>query len=719
MNEKEKKQEIKRKNRFLNLFTGIIVGMFICITVYLIYNILKLNGIEDLLRYGFIVVLSILCIIIFIRYIRLKKQPKKKKYFVFILILLIFGCAEFFISSLIDRGVSIIDNMNKDEVTYTSSLIAMEDGKYTEIKNISNAKIGIISDTKDVEGYVLAQNIIKENKIKDDQLIEYDDYVTMLMDLYSDEVNAIFISGSYIEKFSSMEKFEKIGEEVLVLDDYSKRMKKVTDENTQVSTKKVTEPFTMLLLGVDSPTEDISKASGLGDSIMLVTFNPKTLNATIFSIPRDTYVPISCFGNYKNKITHAASGGDSCMINTVENFTGIDIDYYAKVNFQGLIKLVDAIGGIDVDVPYSFCESNSVRSLSSNDLIYIKKGWQHLNGEQALALSRNRKTVAECGKEWNQGTRNDFVRGQNQQLVIKGIMNKLKTIKSINQLYDILDTISLSLDTNLTRDQILDFYNVFKKILINSDSLSDSNDIISMQRTYLNGSSAMIYDKRSGLVLYNYVPSTESLRAIVDAMKVNLELKEETYDNSFSFTIDEEYEPIVIGSNKSGGSSVSLLPSFIGTTKAYVSSWCSARGIHVNYTYKDVKEGDGYVQDQVIDQSLPSNYSIADISGNLNITLANVKKDDNKPTTIKPNSDKDDDKDNNSNTINICVKEGNYYYWYDSNGDKNPTKYTDSSCSKTDSTDSESGGTSSGESTTEDDKPDDSASSEKENDQVN
>ena len=200
---------------------------------------------------------------------------------------------------------------------------------------------------------------------------------------------------------------------------------------------------------------------------MLVTFNPKTLTATMFSIPRDTFVPITCYRNARSKITHAAAGGDSCMISTVENFTGIDIDYYAKVNFQGLIKLVNALGGIDVEVPYSFCESNSVRSLESADLIFVEKGMQHLNGEQALALSRNRKEVPECGKQWNKGTRNDFVRGQNQQLVIKGIINKMKNIKSINQLYEVLDAISVSLDTNLTREQILGFYNVFKKVLLN------------------------------------------------------------------------------------------------------------------------------------------------------------------------------------------------------------------------------------------------------------
>ena len=554
MRKNKEEQVKKRKNhKFLNLFAGVIVGMFVCITAYLIYNLSKLSGIEDLIRYIVMVSLGIICIFVIFKYIRFKRNSKLIKYIIFILVLGILGTGEFFISSTISKSVSFIDKLNKNEVIYKSSLIALKNGKYNTLNTAIKGKIGIISDTDDIEGYVLAQKIIKKDNIKEDNLVEYDDYMSMLNDLYQDEVGSIFVSGNYVEQYSSMDKYAKIKEEVIQLDSYSKKMKKKADKNTEVSTKKVTEPFTMLLLGVDSPTEDISKASGLGDSIMLITFNPKTLTTTMFSIPRDTFVPISCYRNARSKITHAAAGGDSCMISTVENFTGIDVDYYAKINFKGLVKIVDALGGIEVDVPYSFCEQNSDRSFAPGNIQYVREGLQTLNGEQALALSRNRKEVDECGPEWNKGTRNDFVRGQNQQLVIKGIINKMKNIKSINKLYEVLDAISISLDTNLTREQILGFYNVFKKVLLNSDSLSDSNDIIKIQRTYLNGSGGLMYDNVAGMNLYEFVPSNQSLNAIVKAMKINLELAKEEYDTSFSFSIDEKYEPKVIGSDLYGG----------------------------------------------------------------------------------------------------------------------------------------------------------------------
>lgn len=678
---KEELEIIKNKNKGINTITGVIVGMFICVTIYLIYNLLKLSNIETLIRYIIIFILGILCIVVLSKYLKLRKQPKRSKYFIFILLLLVFGTGEFLISSIIDRGINVIDNISKDRVTYTSSLIAMKDGNFTTKESIANAKIAIISDEDDTEGYVLAQTIIKNDKIDDNQLVEYDDYISMLKDLYDGEVDQAFVSGSYVDKFSTIESFENIKEDVVEVDKYSKIMKKVVDKNTETSSKKVTEPFTILLLGVDSETEDISKTSGLGDSIMLITFNPNTLNATIFSIPRDTYVPISCYRNAMSKITHAASGGDSCMINTIENFTGIDIDYYAKVNFKGLVNLVDSLGGIDVEVPYSFCESNSSRSLDYKDLIYVNEGWQHLNGEQALALSRNRKEVEQCGKEWNKGTRNDFVRGQNQQLVIKAIINKAKTIKSINKVYDILDQISISLDTNLTREQILDFYNIFKKIILSSNSLSDSNDVISMQRTYLNGSGGLIYDNIMNMKLYEYVPSSQSLKAIINAMKVNLELMDEEYDNSFSFTIDEPYEQKVIGADLYGG--VTKYPDPTVDDNENDEKTCDT-GEEIGADGTSCVCKSGYSRNSsgtcVKKQTTTCDTNEELGADGTSCVCKNGYSKDSSGTCVEDESE--------NTTKNMCVLEGNYYYWYDSDGNKNSTKYVDSTCTKTQSNES-------------------------------
>ena len=547
---REEKKEFKRRNKGIGLFSSVVVGMFIVATVYFILNLLKLTGVETLIRYIVIGLLILFMLYVIKKNFSLRKQPKKFKFIIFIVFLIAMGAGELYLSYIIARGLNVVDNLSKDKINYSSALITLKDSNVSA-KTVNQSKVAIISDTDDTEGYVLAQNIIKKRNIPSENLVKYDDYITMLNGLYANEVDAAFVSGGYVAKYKDIDKFKNIKSETKVLDKYSKLMKKQGKSKIKSTGKKVTEPFTMLLLGVDSPEENIEDAVALGDTIMVVTFNPDTLNATLFSIPRDTYVPITCYGNAMSKITHAASGGDSCMINTVQNFIGLDIDYYAKVNFKGLMNLVDALGGIDVDVPYSFCETDENRTFYN--AVFVKKGMQHLDGRSALGLARNRKYYPTCGEEWNEGDRSDFVRGQNQQLVLKAILKKAKTIRSVDEFYKVLDTISKSMDTNLDREQILGFYNVFKKVLLSTDPLTDSNDVISMQRTYLRGGGGIIYDGVAGTGLYEFVPSQDGLKLIKKAMRVNLGLEKEEYKKSFSFSIDESYEPEIIGEDEWGG----------------------------------------------------------------------------------------------------------------------------------------------------------------------
>ena len=301
-------------------------------------------------------------------------------------------------------------------------------------------------------------------------------------------------------------------------------------------------------MGVDSENEEIKGSSFNGDSLILITFNPKTLNTTMLSIPRDTYTSITCFaGQKKNKITHAAWYGETCMMNTISKMFDVDIDYYVKINFKGVVNIVDALGGVDVDVPYSLCEQNSSRQFG-DQMIYIKKGFQTLNGEQALAFSRNRHTHSECGYEYNQFESNDFIRGQNQQLVIQGMLNKLKNVNSIDTFYDMLNSISQSMETNMSTENILSFYNIAKDILIkNTSSNTDLSSLICFQRLYLSGYDQTIVDYDSNtdsgsrLALYNFVPYQGSINDISRAMKINLGLLQDDPIKSFDFDINDPY----------------------------------------------------------------------------------------------------------------------------------------------------------------------------------
>ena len=274
---------------------------------------------------------------------------------------------------------------------------------------------------------------------------------------------------------------------------------------------------------------------------MLITFNPNTMNATILSIPRDTRVPIVCTkSKAKNKINSTGAYGAECVMNTITNFTGIEIDYWVKVNFQGVISLVDALGGIDVDIPYAFCESNSKRQFGNNT-IYLEKGMQALNGEQALAFARNRHTWPQfCGKKYSNYSSNDFIRGQNQQQIVKAMTNKLKSVNSLSKIYEILDIVGDNIDTNIDKDTMITGFDMFKNLIFNSKNIN-SDDFIGTQRLYLSG-----YDNTiNGIYYFEYY--NQSLKEIVDAMEINLEIKEPIMDKDFSFSINKPYENKQIG----------------------------------------------------------------------------------------------------------------------------------------------------------------------------
>lgn len=636
----------KKEKKIVNIFIVLFLIIALICSVFAISQLLLLSAVETLIRYiviGVIVLLDFLFIAKTRKY-RKNKFKKKPRKGLFLFILFIYALICFLIGGIIFYVYQKIDGLNKDSVTYTSNLLVMSSNEAEAIEDISDMKIGILNDKKSPEGYIIPQEIIKENKLNDENEIKsYDDYTSMLVDMYSNELDAMFVSGSYVSMFSGITGYENIESDTKVITSKDKKMqKKLTSSvETASSGKDITEPFTILLMGIDSTDEVLEKnAIANGDTLILITFNPKTLNATMISIPRDSYVPIACWsGKPENKITHAAAYGNDCMINTIQDYFDTKIDYYAKINFKGLVKLVNAVGGVDVNVPQVLCTDDSSRG----DEICIQPGYQTLNGEQALVFARNRKALAN----------GDFGRAQHQQEIILALINKMKTIKDVSTFMDILNTISNSLDTNLTTKQILSFYNVGKDIIKKSLS-SDEADLINIQQLFLQGTGQMIYDERARMVLWDYVPNDYSRKDIVQAMKENLELVDHEVIKEFSFSINEPYEKEIIGEGpyKKDGT-YTLLPDFTGDSEATARATALKYGISVNF------KGSG---GSVISQSYPANKRIDLIKGSVTLTLSggSVKKDindddsktnkdkNNKPSKPINSNNKDDLEDDNN-----------------------------------------------------------------------
>ena len=571
-------------------YSNILAIVFIIASIYLIQAILLFKKIETGIRYFIIGVILIIDILIFVKLFFSKKKKKKKKKIIASVVFLVFSILFIFLGYNLNKIYSYFSNLNK-KVVYSISLVTLKENKITDPSKLKDVKIGVNTE----EEHKLAEDIIKKYALdKNNELVEYQDYRKMILDLYDGKVQYIFLQTNYVDIYSTDENFENIGEKIITIDT---SQKEVTKEEVQLSgsSKDVSEPFTVLLIGIDSTVNGLQNADSFnGDSLIVVTFNPSTMHATMLSIPRDSYVPITCMGGIDNKITHSASGGAKCVINTIQNFLDIKIDYYMKINFTGVVDLVNAVGGIEVDVPYKICEQNSKRQFGKK-MVYINAGHQTLNGEQALAYARNRKSNSNyCSKEWTTGVRNDFVRAEHQQEVIQAILNKMKNFSSIGDLEKILSVISKNFDTNMSESTIFSFYNIGKDVLLSSSS----DSVITIDKLYLDGDGQMIFDERSGLVLWDYILNQRSLSEVKQALKNNLSGKKQELIKSFSYKYGENYSVRVIGKGYYDTKKYTLLPDMTGWTLTKAQKWLKDAGLTVEVQYTESNKENNIVLEQ-------------------------------------------------------------------------------------------------------------------------
>ena len=526
--------KLKRANVVMKIFYFITMIGYWVTYGFFTKSLLSLAGIETVIRFLLIGLFAVFGIIYTIFGLVKMFQNKKVGFIVLTVFTLIFAVIFGFGSYYIDRLYGKLENFTtSDTSTYTTVLLAMSGTEYS-----NELVIGMVTDEEDRTGYILPLEYMS-NEGMENTIEYYSNYTELLQALYSHEVDAIFITKDYATIYGGEETYQNIATETTVLKEYSKEMK-TEESELLVSTKSLTEPFTVLVMGVDSESTDGLDANAAfnGDTLILVTFNPKTLTATMFSMPRDLYVPIISSSGRNlgyNKINSSAAYGTASTVNTVENLTGIEIDYFVKVNFQGVIDLVNALGGIDVEVEqpdYDYyvsqwgegvlCESGADRTYVN--MVCMNTGWQHLNGEQALAYARNRHGFLES----------DLARNRHQQQIIEAIAKKVAQTSSFSDFEKLLDTISNNIATNMQTNQILSFYQSLKNMLLQA---LNGEDFITIQKTQLQTFS---FRNMYGLSCLGYY--TGSLDVIVEAMEENLELSSVETIKTFSYDYSEDYE---------------------------------------------------------------------------------------------------------------------------------------------------------------------------------
>ena len=634
-------------------YSSIFAIIFIISSIYLIHGILLFDKIENFLRYAVIAIIILIDLLILGKMFFGKK--KKKRHYIYSTFLIIFSVLFIFLGFNLNKVYSYIHSFFSDinkNVIYSTSLVSLKENENVSLNSLKDKKIGVSNDS-DIQN--LSQDLIKKYSLdKNNTLVDYDSDTKMIMDLYDKVIDYAFLPTNFVDVYGTREGFEDIGNKLVAVDT---TQKEVTKEEVKLSgsSKDVSEPFTILLIGIDSTINGLQNADSFnGDSLIVVTFNPSTMSATMLSIPRDSYVPITCMNNVDNKITHSAAHGTNCVIKTIQNFLDIKIDYYMKINFTGVVDLVNAVGGVEIDVPYDLCEQDSKRRFGSH-MIYIEKGLQTLNGEQALAYARNRKNNTQfCPKKWTLGERNDFIRSAHQQEVIQAVLNKMKNFKGLDDLKKILNVISKNLDTNMTESTMFSFYNIAKDVLISSDS----DEVISIQKLYLDGTGQMIYDERSRLVLWDYVLNKNSLNAVKKAMKDNLSGKKQELITEFSYTYGENYETKVIGKGYSGTTTYPLLKNLVGMKLSQAESWANSKGITLKVEYvKDSKNSNNTIisQDYPVSKRIdliPNNVVTVKVVQNSDTSKTIEKSEQNDTKNTDDENKSNDDTSNNDNTSN-------------------------------------------------------------------
>ena len=429
-----KKDKRKRsKNKGIWFFRTIAI---LSIIIFIVFGIMLY--VLDMIPFKYLIIFYIVFGLLYL-YLFITSFPKKiKNKFrisscVFLILFgTIFGIGIKYLNDTMDFVGVISKDLFQKEVYYVMTL---DDSKYKNIKDLDGKSIGIYSSKNGEEAIKLLDKKIKSTSK------EYKNVVELFEDLQDNKIDAVLINESTKNLLDT-----NLADMELKLKEIYKVY--VSIEKTDIVkvvdiTKK---PFNIYVAGGDAygSIDNVTNT----DVNMIITVDPVNRKVLLTSIPRDYYVNLPSFGNDAyDKLTHAGYYGIEESVKAIENLLDIDINYYVKVNFSTIEGVIDAIKGVDVYSDYSFNEC-------AYGIYHFNKGMNHLNGKQALAFARERKSFSD----------GDIQRVKNQQKVLTAIIDKVTSSTTlVTNFSQILDSVGNSFSTNMETKSI----NRFIKMQLN------------------------------------------------------------------------------------------------------------------------------------------------------------------------------------------------------------------------------------------------------------
>ncbi|MBR2534247.1 MAG: LCP family protein [Erysipelotrichaceae bacterium] len=391
------------------------------------------------------IVLLLMLILDIVLFVGLNTKDKALKIVVSVLSLMIFlgGTFGSYYLAKVNGVVNNVLDGNSDKYEDVSGVFVSYKKNYASLESMSGAKVGFLNEN--TEGVAsVATNLLDKAKV-DYVPLTYNSYKELFQSLLDGDIDVAVMMNGYRTMFENDETL-----------DYSKYLEDMVDnyvfeDSVKVggsrSSKKInTEPFNVLLIGWSRV--ELGSSVGLADAIILATINPQTYTVSMMSIARDSFVPISCYGDAYDKINSGRSTSRACFIETVENFinTGIPedqritIDFYMEADYEAIVRIVNRIDGIDIYNPVEF----------ELDGVYVPQGYVHADGWQALQFCRERHHMPN----------GDFDRQQHQKEVILAIARKFIESGDVSMALYAMEGAGKLMSTDLSISQLTSIFNM-------------------------------------------------------------------------------------------------------------------------------------------------------------------------------------------------------------------------------------------------------------------
>lgn len=308
--------------------------------------------------------------------------------------------------------------------------------------------------------------------------------------LIDGEVDAIIYNAAYTELMDGA--VADYSDNVRIIYETSIRVE--LSFNNSADNTLTKEPFTVYISGIDV-YGDVTETSRSDVNIIAVV-NPTTHQILLVTTPRDYYVEIPGISRgQKDKLTHAGIYGIEASMATLSQLYETDINYYVRLNFTSLIDIVDILGGVDV-----YSELEFTTGKESGCIVDVEEGYNHFNGEQALAFSRERHNLAD----------GDNQRGKNQQAVITAMIKKMLSPTMLLKANGILNQVGKDVEMNVSQDQ---FTSLVRYQL-------NTNAKWTIKSVAAEGTGTQDYCFSADIPLYVTVPDPTSVNEIIDLVNV-------------------------------------------------------------------------------------------------------------------------------------------------------------------------------------------------------